>query len=167
MRKAQPKSRGIYFHIHEKRWSAMHSGVLDQIHYFRYLVACRRRLDRERIIIGPSRILVWKTVAIYVAYSFLIMTVTFSSWHFDRIPNNDLFNGASRSQTRPTTFGRTPLEVWWVRRRDIYLTTLNSHKKQTSMSQAWFETTVPASKRPQTHALDLAATEVDLQETFN
>ena len=34
----------------------------------------------------------------------------------------------------------------------------NSHKKQTSMSLARFELTIPASTRPQTHALDRAAT---------
>jgi len=55
----------------------MHPGVLEQIQYFIYLVAWIRRQDRERIIIGSSRILVFKTLAIYVAYSFLIMPVTF------------------------------------------------------------------------------------------
>jgi hypothetical protein len=52
---------------------------------------------------------------------------------------------------RHTTLGRTPLDEWSVRRRDLYLTTHNTHKTQTSMSPAGFEPTIPASERSQTH----------------
>jgi hypothetical protein len=41
---------------------------------------------------------------------------------------------------------------------DLYLTTHNNQKRQASMSPAGFEPAIPASKRPQTHALDRAAT---------
>jgi len=34
---------------------------------------------------------------------------------------------------RRTTFGRTPLDEWQARRRDLYLTTLNTHSRQTSI----------------------------------
>jgi len=34
---------------------------------------------------------------------------------------------------RRTTFGRTPLDEWSTRRRDLYLTTHNTHNRQTSM----------------------------------
>ena len=34
---------------------------------------------------------------------------------------------------RRTTVGRTPLNEWSVRRRDLYLTTHNNHNRQTSM----------------------------------
>jgi len=34
---------------------------------------------------------------------------------------------------RRTTVGRTPLDEWSARRRDLYLTTHNSHNRQTSM----------------------------------
>jgi hypothetical protein len=50
---------------------------------------------------------------------------------------------------RHTTVGRTPLHEWSTRRRDLYLTTHNNHKTQTSMSPAGFEPWVPASERPQ------------------
>jgi len=33
-----------------------------------------------------------------------------------------------------TTVGRTPLDEWSARRRDLYLTTHNTHNRQTSMS---------------------------------
>jgi hypothetical protein len=56
---------------------------------------------------------------------------------------------------RHTTLGRTPLDEWSVRRRDLYLTTLHTHNRQTSMTPAGFEPAVPASERPQTHATGL------------
>ena len=54
--------------------------------------------------------------------------------------------------------GRTPLDEWSARRRDLYLTTHNTLKRQTSMPPVGFEPTISVSKRPQTYALDRAAT---------
>ena len=59
---------------------------------------------------------------------------------------------------RRTTFGRTPLDEWSARRRDLYLTTHNAHNRQTSMPPVGFEPTISAGERPQTYALDRAAT---------
>jgi len=59
---------------------------------------------------------------------------------------------------RHTTFGRTPLDEWTARRWDLYLTTHNTHKRQTSMPLVGFETTIPVNERPQTHALDRTVT---------
>jgi hypothetical protein len=56
------------------------------------------------------------------------------------------------------TLGRTPLYEWSARRRDLYLTTHNTHKIQTAMPPAEFEPVIPVSERPQTHALDHVAT---------
>ena len=60
--------------------------------------------------------------------------------------------------TRRTTVGRTPLDEWSARRRDLYLTTHNTHNRQTSMLPVGFEHTISAGERPQTYALDRAAT---------
>ena len=60
--------------------------------------------------------------------------------------------------TRHTTLGKTPLDEISAPGRDLYLTTHNIHKRQTSMPPAGFEPAIPASKRPQTHALHRAAT---------
>jgi hypothetical protein len=57
-----------------------------------------------------------------------------------------------------TTLGSTPLDEWSARRRDLYLTTHNTHKRQTSMPLAGFKPAIPESERPQTHALDGTAT---------
>jgi len=59
---------------------------------------------------------------------------------------------------RRTTVGRTPLDWWSVRRRYVYLTTHNTHNRQTSMPPVGFEPTVSASEWPQTYILDRAAT---------
>jgi hypothetical protein len=59
---------------------------------------------------------------------------------------------------RRTTVGRTPLDEWSARRKDLYPTTHNTHNRQTSMPLVRFETTISAGERPQTYALDRAAT---------
>jgi hypothetical protein len=51
-------------------------------------------------------------------------------------------------QRRPTV-GRTPLDEWSARRRDLYLTTHNTHNRQTSMSPVGFEPTISAGERSQ------------------
>ena len=56
------------------------------------------------------------------------------------------------------TFSRTPLNKGSARRRNLYLTTHNTHKRKTSPTPAGFKPAIPASDRMQTHALDLAAT---------
>jgi hypothetical protein len=48
---------------------------------------------------------------------------------------------------RHTTLGRTPLDGWSARRRNLYLTTHNTHNRQTSMPPVGFEPAIPASKR--------------------
>jgi hypothetical protein len=42
----------------------------------------------------------------------------------------------------------------WTRDRDLYLTTHNTHKRQTSIPLAGFELVMPASERSQTHTID-------------
>jgi hypothetical protein len=57
-----------------------------------------------------------------------------------------------------TTVGRTTLDEWSARRRDLYLTTHNTHNRQSLVPSVGFEPTIPAGARQQTHALDRAAT---------
>jgi len=67
---------------------------------------------------------------------------------------------------RHTTLGRNPLDAWSARRKDLYLTTHNTHKKQTSMPAAGFEPIIPASERSQTYALDRSATGIGSRRVF-
>ena len=59
---------------------------------------------------------------------------------------------------RRTTVGRTPLDEWIARRRDLCLTTHNTHNRQTSIPQVGFEPAIPGSERPQIHTLHGAVT---------
>jgi len=60
---------------------------------------------------------------------------------------------------RRATVGRIPLDEWSIRRRDIYLTTHNTHNRLTSMPPMGFETTISAGEGPKTYAFGSAATE--------
>ena len=59
---------------------------------------------------------------------------------------------------RHATLGRTPLDEWSARGRDLYLTAHNTHSRKTSMPPVGFEPTISAGERPQTYTLDRAAT---------
>jgi hypothetical protein len=64
-----------------------------------------------------------------------------------------------RSHTfRHALLRKTALEEGSAPRRDFYLTTHNSRKRQTFMPPAEFEAAIPASERLQTYALNGAAT---------
>jgi hypothetical protein len=56
-----------------------------------------------------------------------------------------------------TTVGRASLDEWSARRRDLYLTTHNTHNRQTSMLPVVIEPTISEVQRPQTYASDRAA----------
>ena len=45
---------------------------------------------------------------------------------------------------RRTTVGKTPLGEWSARRRDLYLTTHDTHNRQISMPPVGFEPTISA-----------------------
>jgi hypothetical protein len=68
---------------------------------------------------------------------------------------------------RRTTFGRTPLDEWLARRRDLYLTIHNTHNGQTYIPSVGFEPTISPGERPQTHALDRAATGTGSSSTLD
>ena len=50
---------------------------------------------------------------------------------------------------RRTTVGKTPLDEWSARRRDLYLTTHDTHNRQISMPPVGFEPKISAGERPQ------------------
>jgi hypothetical protein len=69
-----------------------------------------------------------------------------------------IFRRFTITHFRHTTLDTTPLDEWSARRRDLYLTTHNTHNRQTYMPPVGFEPTILVSERPQTHVLDRAAT---------
>jgi len=58
---------------------------------------------------------------------------------------------------RHTTVGRTPLDEWSSRHKDLYRRTPNTNIKQTFMPPVVFEPTNSAGEQPQTYAVDRAA----------
>ena len=62
---------------------------------------------------------------------------------------------------RRTTVCTTPLDEGSARHRDLYLTTHNTHNRQTSMPPVGFEPTISVGERPQTYTLYRAATGTD------
>jgi hypothetical protein len=58
--------------------------------------------------------------------------------------------------------GSIPLDKWSARRRELYLTTYNTYKTQTSVHLARFEAAIPAGERLQTHGLDRSATGINV-----
>jgi hypothetical protein len=80
------------------------------------------------------------------------------SWRLPLLLGQGLFIIEALPSLRHTTVVRTPLDEWWARRWDLYLTTHNTHNRQESMLPAGFESVIPTSERPQTHALEHAAT---------
>jgi hypothetical protein len=69
---------------------------------------------------------------------------------------------------RHVTLGRTSLDEWSARCRNLYLTTHNTHKRQTSIPPVSFESTIPAVKQcTEWHALDRAATGIGSVDTID
>ena len=70
---------------------------------------------------------------------------------------------------RHTTLSRTPLDEGAARRRDLYLATHNTHKRQPYVPPAGFEPTIPAVEWQQTQAFDSAAPgiRITLELAFN
>jgi len=63
---------------------------------------------------------------------------------------------------RRSTVGRTPLDEWSARRRDLYLTTHDTHNRQISMLPVWFEPKISAGERPQAARLLRSWVEVEV-----
>jgi len=55
---------------------------------------------------------------------------------------------------RRTTFGRTPLDKWSARRRDLYLTTHNTCNRQDIHAPGGIRNRNPPSERPHPYAVD-------------
>jgi len=60
----------------------------------------------------------------------------------------------------------SPLDEGSARRRDLSLKTYNPKKRQANMPPAGFEPTISVGERPQTHALDRAATAISTKKNI-
>jgi hypothetical protein len=113
--------------------------------------------------IWPEAFMFFKLVNTVLIFSFLLpfLFLTFLLLLFvgvEVIFSLDHTHWHARTHTHTHTNGRTPLDEWSSRRRDVYLRKHSTHRRQTSMYLAGFEIEISASKRPPTYALDRAAT---------
>ena len=110
---------------------------------------------------GPRTALSWYAFVSWAMVSLsLICTINFFFlWRCGptRVMASSLTRFLDHTQ-RHITSGRTPQDEWSARRRDLYLTTHNTHNRQTSMPPVVFEPTISAGGRPQTYALYGATT---------
>jgi len=65
-----------------------------------------------------------------------------------------LYHGFTIHRVKYTALGRNTLDEWSARRRELYLTTHNTHRRQASMPSAGFEPIIPARELSHTHAFD-------------
>jgi hypothetical protein len=105
------------------------------------------------------------TIYFIIIIIIIIISIGFSWLVSPSGPRSHHYRGFTIT-LRHTTLGRTPLDEWPVRRRDLYLTTHNTHNKQISIPPAAFEPTIPARERPQTHAIDRVATGIGKFATY-
>jgi hypothetical protein len=118
-------------------------------------------------------------LVIYVKYSLAVANLTYQQWSFNLHTGPFFFHVATAPSgpgppnyrgftitLRHTTLGRTPLDEGAARRRDLYLTAHNTHKRQISMPPAGFESAIPASEQLQTHALDRTATGIGAYQSI-
>ena len=101
----------------------------------------------------------FEIVYIYIYTYIYIYIYTYFLWRCDpkRVMASSFLRFLDHTH-RSITIGRTPLDKWSARCRDLYLTKHNTHNRQTSMPPIGFEPTISAGERPQTYALDRAAT---------
>ena len=125
-----------------------------------------RHFPLYRFCVTDSIYCVWEDVCCFDMPVYILVMchvrnpVSFFFFHGATAPSG---SGPPRDQgfmmtLKPTTLGRTPLGERSARCRDIYLTTYNTRKRQTSMTPAGFEPANLASEWPQTHMLDHVAT---------
>ena len=63
---------------------------------------------------------------------YLAKKVIYFFWRYERAMASSFMRFLDHTQRR-TIVGRTPLDEWSARRRDLYLTTHNTHNRRTSM----------------------------------
>ena len=89
-----------------------------------------------------------------------------STWQHTTL-TKDLYLTTHNTQNRPLPHNtqhpqQTSTSQHTTLTTDLYLTTHNTHKNKISMLPSGFESSIPGSERPQTHALHLATTGIDM-----
>ena len=124
------------------------------------LEAAQLRFSRHHLILSPLSVL---NPNIHTDYISSCLFVCLFFWRdIPQWARASSFTRFLDHTQRRTTVGRTPLDEWSARRRDLYLTTHNTHNRQISMPPVGFEPIISAGERPKTYALDRAATGIGI-----
>jgi hypothetical protein len=119
-----------------------------------------RKLQRNARLCFPYVKLDLPSLNQPINYSRVLSRKIHSSLHCATAPTGPRrphFRGFTITLRYTHTLSRTPLDEWSARRRHLYLTTHNTHKRQTSMPLAVFEPAISAIEMPQTYAWNRAA----------
>ena len=99
----------------------------------------------------------YKTQSFRISLYFIFRFIIISFLWFDSPSGPRPSPWGYTSTLSHTTLGRAPLEELQARRIDVYLTTQNTHNRQTSILSAGFELAVPTSELLKTDVLTRAA----------
>ena len=130
---------------------------------FGHKLPSKWRSSKKYKVCLESKIFTPVLSGIFVIYLFICLFLFFLVWpilHTHYRSRGLLPYLLSLNDTHTHTLGRTLLGEESARRWNFYLTTHNTHNKQTSIPPAGFKPTIPAIELPRTHALDGAATEI-------
>ena len=121
------------------------------------------RITNIKAVCNRQIVIIMHFYVCYSKYAILLILFLFVCFWRDSHPPTQWARASSFARfldhtQRRTTVGRTPLDELSARRRDLYLTTRNAHNIQSSIPAVGFEPTISAGERPQTYALDRAAT---------
>jgi hypothetical protein len=109
---------------------------------------------RQSEIISRDVKIFFTTHYVLVSFRFAVLP---SSTYLFTVGVEGFYFSLDHTETHATV-GRTPLDEGSARSRGLYLATQTLYKRRTYMPPAALEPTIPASARPQTYALDRAAT---------
>jgi hypothetical protein len=119
-------------------------------------VNCRMwKLDIPPVLSSMQSIFTCGVCCLFFFLALQLIVVVFSTAR--QRPLASSFSRFLDYTQRRSTVGRTPLDEWSIRRRNLYLTTHNNHNRQISMPLVGFEPTISAVERPKTYVLDRAA----------
>ena len=165
---------GVYLGVGEKWCSFVHTWVslsstcnVDVLIYWHMINVCIKLMLGFifRFLQG------WCHTGVYgrIRWRWGHISNNFFLWRCDptRVMASSFLRGFLDHTQRRTTVGRTPLDEWSARRRYLYLTTQNTHNRQTSMPPVGYEPTISAGERPQTYALDRAATGTGISNKYH
>ena len=103
-------------------------------------------LNQAEILVGPRNFHLWNR-PFWITSTMDVLTLRWLMSYKYIYMEHPLLMFLDHTQRR-STLGRTPLDEWSARRRDLYLTTHDTHNRQISMPPVGFEPKISSGERP-------------------